>query len=75
LALRLNNLHDEVLKLKNSMENQVDVSKTATGCNNPSASQRFVHQETPMNQNKGLPHNKGEMDIESGGTVTKQYQF
>ena len=56
------------------MENLIDVSKTVTGFKNSSAPQRFVHQETPINPNKGLhSQNKGEpMDLEPG---CKQYQF
>ena len=70
LMLRHNQLEQEVLMLKNRMENRVDVNKTASGCDYPSASQRFVHTQTPMNLNKGLPlHNQGRpktigMDVE-----------
>ena len=49
LMFRQIQLEQDVLMLKQRMENQVDVSNTATGCDLPSASQRFVHQETPMN--------------------------
>ena len=73
LLKRHHELQDEINKLKTGLENLVNVSKTTTGYNISSAPQRFVHQETPMNPNKGLPHNKGEpMDIEPG---CKQYQF
>ena len=70
LMLRHNQLEQEVLTLKNRMENLVDVRKTATGCDIPSASQRFIHQQTPMNPYKGLSQqNLGDprpngMDIE-----------
>ena len=70
LMFRHNQLEQEVHALKNRMENQVVVSNTATGCDLPSASQRFIHQETPMNQNKGfIQENQGltkpyKMDIE-----------
>ena len=70
LMFRHNQLEQEVLMLKNCMENRVDVNKTASGCDNPSASQRFVHEQTPVNLNKGVPlHIQGQpkptgMDIE-----------
>ena len=73
LVKRHNELQDDINKLKTGLENLVNVSKTTTGYNISSAPKRFVHQETPMNPNKGLPHNKGEpMDEEPG---CKQYQF
>ena len=70
LMQRHNQLEHEVLVLKNRMENQVDVNKTATSCDFPSASQRFIHQQTPLNLNKGMPPQNlgkfkpGQMDIE-----------
>ena len=70
LIQRHNQLEHDVLVLKNRMENQVDVNKTATSCDFPSASQRFIHQQTPMNLNKGMPPQNlgkfkpGQMDIE-----------